>query len=259
MSLPDKAVGGEQSISETTFLWYGPPGCGKTSLATGFPGVFFLATESGQKAHKVYMRDVKHWNNPDDKDHSFTHLVTDLGKRNKHQFKTVAIDTADRLVDLCVRYSNEKLGISHESEAEWGKGWDAVKKEFDREISKLFATGLGVIFISHTKTDEITTELENIKKQTPTLSKQARRILLGLVDVIGYMRMRTIKTGDKKFVKKYVMTFEPSDEIEAKDRTGLLPSNLELDRIPDDVRKTPKIVEEYAKKNFKRIAKYFDD
>jgi GTPase SAR1 family protein len=255
MGLPTKRTTGKMDVGAIRWLIYGPPGIGKTSLATGFPKSLLLATEKGYKSHKVFARDVTAWNDSSDKNHSFVHLIKLLVKGN-HDYQTVVIDIADKLFDLCSIYVCDKFGIEHESEAEWGKGWAGVKKEFENEIYKLFATELGVIFISHTKTDEITTDFINIKKQVPTLSNQARKILLPLVDTIGYMRYRRKKISKGNFEEQFVITFKPSEDIEAKDRTGMLPPNLVLDVIPDD-RKSPELVAKYAQKNYEKIAKYY--
>jgi len=185
------------------------------------------------------------------------HIVKQLVKGG-HKYKTLVIDTSDKLFDMCSRSVCEDLGIEHESEAEWGKGWAGVKKEFEKVISELFSTDIGVIFISHTKTDEITTMFRDIKKQVPTLNNQARKILLPLVDTIGYMRYRTVKIRKGEYEERFVISFKPSEDIEAGDRTGMLPPELKLETIPDDARKTPELVAKYAKRNYDRIAKCYD-
>ena len=45
--------------------------------------------------------------------------------------------------------------------------------------------------------------------------------------------------------------------IEAGDRTGLLPSELKLEVVPEGVKRTPDVVAKYAKRNYDRIAKYY--
>src|SRR5574340_343677 len=97
--LPTKQWNGKMKLSEIRWLIYGPPGIGKTTLAAAFPNTLLIAPEKGYKAHKVMKSDITHWNNPDDKEKSFVHVVKDLVK-GKHDFKTAAIDTADKLFDL---------------------------------------------------------------------------------------------------------------------------------------------------------------
>lgn len=254
MALPTKMTKGITDVSQIRWLIYGPPGVGKTSLASGFPANVLAATEKGYKALKVFKKDIKKWED-------FKEFVEDL-VTGDHKFKTATIDTADLLFDKCSIYVCDKLGIKHEADAEWGKGWAEVKKEFTRELNKLFQSKYGVIFISHTKTDIITTQVDEIKKTVPTLSNQARRILLPLVDTIGLMHYKTVKkrhpeTGKVLSTKRrLVITFEPTEEVEAKDRMGIMPANLVLDVMPEG-KKSPDKVAQVAKQNYEKIASYY--
>lgn len=251
--LPTKQTSGKIDVSEIRWLLYGPPKIGKTSLLSGFPGAIFAATEKGYKALKVFKKDIKKWEN-------FLDFVEDIVE-GKHDFKTIIIDTGDALFDMCSKYSCEELGIDHESEGEWGRGWDATKKNFTRAVAPLFQSKYGIVFISHTKGDKITTQVEDITKTVPTLSNQARKILLPLVDTIGCMRYKRYKKvddeGKKRYEEKLIISFKPSETIEAGDRTGLLPSELKLKVIPEGVKRTPEITAKYAVKNYERIAEYY--
>ena len=249
MSLPTKQTSGKMAVSALRWLIYGPPGIGKTALGSGFPNAMFFATEKGYKALKVFKKDVLSWED-------FKDSIDDIVEGD-HEFKTVIIDTVDLLFDYCSQYVCDKLGIEHESEGEWGRGWSEVKKEFTRVVNKLMQTKYGVIFISHTRGDKITTQLEEITKTVPTLSNQARKILLPLVDTIGCMKYRSHKVGKGKYEEQLVISFKPTQYVEAKDRTGLLPDQLKLHVIPDG-KKTSDIVAKYAKKNYALIAEYYD-
>lgn len=253
MSLPTKPTSGKMEVSAIRWLLYGPPKIGKTSLASGFPGAIFAATEKGYKALKVYKKDILTWEGYKD--------FVDEMVEGDHDFRTAVIDTADILFDKCSQYVCDKLGIEHESEGEWGRGWTEVKKEFMRVNNTLFQSKYGIIFLSHTKSDTITSDANEVRKMVPTLSNQARKILLPLVDTIGLMRYKTIRLKDSKgkvtgTEDRLILSFKGTEEIEAGDRTGLLPPNLKLDIIPDD-KKTPDMVAKYAKKNYERIAQYY--
>ena len=255
MSLPTKKTSGKVDVSEIRWLLYGPPKIGKTSLAAGFPNAVFAATEKGYKALKVFKVDIKTWQ-------GYKKFVDEILEGN-HDFKTIVVDTADLLFDKCSKYTCDKLDIEHESEGEWGRGWSEVKKEFMRVNNALFQSKYGIIFLSHTKGDKITTQVEEITKTVPTLSNQARKILLPLVDTIGLMRYKSYKVRNKKgkltgTKEKLILSFKASMEIEAGDRTGVLPSELELEIIPSDKR-TADMALKYAKQNYERIAEYYKD
>jgi GTPase SAR1 family protein len=252
MKLPTKPTSGHIDVHEIRWLLYGPPKIGKTSLASGFPGAVFAACEKGWKALKVYKKDINSWKQWK----SFVALILE----GDHEFKTVVVDPVDKLFDLCSLHVCKRLGIEHEADAEWGKGWSEVKKEFTRTMNELFQSKYGIIFISHTKNDIITSQVKEITKMVPTLSKQARSILLPLVDTIGLIRYKTYKSKEKKgeYEERFIISFKGSESIEAGDRSGLLPTELRLDEIPEGTKKTPDIVEKYAHRNFKRIAKYYE-
>ena len=249
MSLTTKMTSGEIDIAELRWLLYGPPKIGKTSLLSGFPNALFLATEKGYKSLKVYKEDITSWK-------QYLEIIKDI-VHGKHKYQTIINDTADVLFDMCSEYACKKLGIEHESDAEWGKGWAETKKIFTRALQPLFASNYGIVFVSHTRGDKITTQVEEITKTVPTLSKQARKILLPLVDTIGCLRYKHHKIGKGEYEERYIINFKPSDMIEAGDRTGLLPSELKLEVVPEGVKRTPDVVAKYAKRNYDRIAKYY--
>ena len=250
MKLPEKMTTGKVKPESAAILLYGPPKVGKSAFASGFPNAVFFATEKGYKALKVYAADVETWED-------FKSGVEKI-KSKGHKFDTVVIDTVDLLFDRCSAYVCEKLGIEHESEGEWGRGWASVKDEFTDVITNLLQSKCGIIFISHTKGDKITTPLIDITKTIPTLSNQARKILLPLVDIIGCMRYRTKKVDKDTYEEQLIIDFKPSDYVEAGDRTGMLPSILKLKNIPEGTKRTPDIVAKYAKRNYEKFASYFE-
>lgn len=219
IKLPTNTTAGKPLLSKIRFLLFGPPKIGKTTQVSGFPRTLFLTTEKGYEALKIFKTDIICWED-------FIDAVK-LIVKGKHKFKTIAIDTVDILFGLCEDYICDKLKIDHPSDEEWGKGWKAVRKEFEHELQKLFMTDYGIIFISHTKNTELTVRGGGkITKIVSTLPNQARSVLLPKVSVIGYMDTLPVETKSGKFVNKRVITFEPTDTIEAGDRTGLLPSEL---------------------------------
>lgn len=159
-------------------LIYGEKKIGKTSLSSHFGKTFHAMCEPGGKALKIYQRDVKNWS-------EFKEYVR-LISRDK-TFRTVTIDTADRAYQMCFRYVCAKMGIEHPSDSEWGKGWATLKEEFVSQIDLLMKSGKGVIFISHAQDESIKKRSgEEFNRIIPTLPKQAREILEGIVDIWAY-------------------------------------------------------------------------
>lgn len=119
ISLPTEMISGDPILSQIRMLIFGAPKIGKTTLLSGFPDVVLLATEKRYQHLKVYPIDIKSWED-------FKQAVK-LIVRGKHKFKTIGIDTGDILFRLCRQHVCEELGIDHESDESWGKGYDAIQ------------------------------------------------------------------------------------------------------------------------------------
>ncbi len=231
---------GNISLASIRMLIYGNPKLGKTTFVSGWPNLLLLATEKGYGALKLNVQDIESWEH-------FKEISKELREKKKlsKQYKTIAIDTIDILANLCIEYICGELEIDHISEEKWAKGYDRLKKEFGAEMNKLCMTNYGIIFISHTKIMELSSIGRSISKTIPTLNNQARAILIPLVDIIGCMRIKTIKNLEGKYKDVRMITFKPSELWEAGDRTGQLPDEL---RVYKDSLKTYKKFEEAYEK-----------
>jgi hypothetical protein len=129
------------------------------------------------------------------------------------------------LFKACSEYVRKKNNIQHESDLEWGKGWQLVKDEFSRALTKLSLLPFGLVMISHADMIEIKTRTAKITKAVPTLQKSAREIVLGMSDIILYAEATiTEKDGEIRILRT-----KPSENWEAGDRTGRLPAVLPLE------------------------------
>ncbi|MEN6356687.1 MAG: AAA family ATPase [Armatimonadota bacterium] len=66
-------------------------------------------------------------------------------------------------------------------------------------------------------------------KTVPTLPDKARKIVLGLVDMVLYCDIETTAGPDGKMTARRVKRTKPSLNYEAGDRTGRLPDVIDLD------------------------------
>lgn len=237
MKLPKEKTSGKVYLNRTRFLVYGPPKIGKSTFGSGFPHTLFLATEKGYQALKIYVKDIKSW--PD-----FISAV-DLIVEGKHNFENIIIDTIDILSNLCTQFTCKKFKIDHISETTFAKAYDFFKSEFDRELNRLFLTDYGIILLSHVKVSEITSKGFSTTKITNTLPNRARSIIGPKVDSIGYIKIKSVKNGDK-YVTRRVITFKPTELEDVGDRTGrLLDEEVILYKDPS--------------KTYKKLKSYFDD
>lgn len=182
-------------LADYAVLLFGAKKIGKTTLVSCFDQVLFLMSEPGGKGLSIYQRPVTSW----DEFRGYVKLLV-----RDTRFKGVCVDTVDLVFKQCEAWVCRKLGISHPSDEEWGKGWGAVKDEFTREVQKLLSCGKGVFFISHSTEREIKSrDGRKYDRIQPTMSGQARDVIEGFVDLWAYYdyeggrRVLTIRGNDE--------------------------------------------------------------
>jgi hypothetical protein len=127
----------------------------------------------------------------------FLAVIDELEKKD-NTFKRVAIDLVEDLYEHCRLYIYKKLGIDHEQDAGFGKGWDMVRTEFLSAMKRLKNLGYQVIFISKELTSEIT--LKNGNKITtikPNINDKVANVLAGIVD----LTVRAFMDGDERYLQ----------------------------------------------------------
>lgn len=214
--LPKEKTAPKERLDDYIILLYGPPKIGKSTLASQFDKPLFLATEAGLNALEVYQVPVATWD-------KFLAACKEIAAGG-HDFKTIIVDTVDNLYKACSEYVKKKNNIQHESDLDWGKGWQLVADEFTRAITKLSLLPYGLVMISHAEYVEIKTRTATITKAVPTLPKGARKAALNMADVILYAESVVTDDGEVR-----IMRTKPSENWEAGDRTGRLPATLPLD------------------------------
>ena len=113
----------------------------------------------------------------------FLEAVAELEKK-ENDFKAVAIDLVEDLYEHCRLYMYDKLGIEHEQDAGFGKGWDMVKTEFLSTMKRLKNLGYQIIYISKESATDI--NLKNGGKITtvkPNINEKVANVLAGTVDL----------------------------------------------------------------------------
>lgn len=111
----------------------------------------------------------------------FLELVAELEKK-ENDFKVIALDLIEDLYEHCRLYMYDKLGIEHEQDAGFGKGWDMVRTEFLSTIKRLKNLGYRIIYISKELKTEV--NLKNGAKITsygPNMADKVANVLTGTV------------------------------------------------------------------------------
>ena len=211
----------ENDPMKYSILLYGPTKVGKTTFASHAEKAIFLATEPGTKALEVYFVAVPDW----------TTLLKALGElaKGEHDFRTVVIDTIDNAHQMCQEHVCKENGWAHPSDGPYGKGWSAVSGEFKRVLLKLANMPFGLVLISHSQDKEIETRTGSYSKTTTTLPESARKIVIGLMDLVLLCDIETTQDDKGVYTQRRIIRTKPTASWDAGDRTGRLPDALPLD------------------------------
>jgi len=219
--LPTQKTSPKASLHDLTVLLYGPTKAGKSTWCAQADGALFLATEPGLNHLDVYQQPIGTWD-------ELLVAAKELAE-GKHAFRTVIIDTVDNAYRMCAEYICQRFKIEHESDLEYGKGYALVNGEFHRVLNKLALLPYGLFLVSHSQDKEIETRTGKYTKVVPTLPDKARKLVLGLVDIILFCDFEPTAGPDGKPTYRRVLRTKPSATYEAGDRTGRLPEVIELD------------------------------
>lgn len=219
--LPTQKTPPKPNLHDLTVLVHGPHKYGKSTWCAQADGALFLATEPGLNHLEVYQQPVSTWDE----------LLAAAGEiaEGKHAFRTIIIDTVDNAYRMCAEYICRRYKVEHESDLEYGKGYALVNGEFHRVVNKLALLPYGLFLVSHSQEKEIETRTGKYTKIVPTLPDKARKLVLGLVDVILFCDLEPTTGPDGRPAYRRVLRTKPSTAYEAGDRTGRLPEVLDLD------------------------------
>jgi hypothetical protein len=224
--LPKQSTLENTDMRKMKWLIYGPAGIGKSTFVSQSNGVLFLSTDGG-------MRFIESMNRPIDSWVTFKKYVKAIQAERPNQYKSICIDVADHLVTMCQKYICDKRGIEHQSDEPYGKAYDLITREFSSEILKLVGLGkYGLFFISHAKDVERKTRLSTLTKTEPTLKNPGWSILQPMMDIIAYFAFDP-SVGEEGEIGRR-MYFQPTENMEAKDRTKVLPESLYIPH-PEEV------------------------
>ena len=220
MQLPTEKTEPVMDYRRLRLLIYGPPKIGKSTFCSGMPDAVFAATEPGLDNLSVYQVPISTW----DEFLDFAKLIAG----GKHTFKTIIIDTIDRLYRYCETHVCASLGISIPEDQGYGVGRGKVNAEFFRVLDKLTALPYGIVFTAHAVTKDIKTAGSTIDRTVPTLPDKVSQYLTAMVSVIGFASVRPVMQPDGTTKRERVLSTKPHTDFDAGDRTGRLPETLPL-------------------------------
>lgn len=186
--LPKNERRPEAVITDPDMWIYADSYVGKSTFVDHFDDVLFINTDGnvsnitspfiqiadelvteGRMSHKVLA-----WS-------KFRDTIDELEK-HENTFKVIALDLVEDLYEHCRFYVFDQLGIKHESDGGYGKGWDMVRTEFLSQMKRLKSLGYRIIYISKELVTEIT-YANGMKVSTfkPNLPDKVANVLAGTV------------------------------------------------------------------------------
>lgn len=194
MNLPSIA---RRNISETKKrkIWiYGAAFSGKTTMLDDAPNPLSLNTDgniqfvtmpyvsikdevtvNGRMTNRKFAWEV------------FKDTLAELEKK-QNDFKTIIIDLLEDTREMCRVYMYDNLGIQHESDSGFGKGWDIIKTEYLSTMRRFFNLDYeNLVVVSHEDISKDITKKngQNITRIAPNIQDAIANKIAGMVDIVA--------------------------------------------------------------------------
>jgi hypothetical protein len=181
-------------------LIYGPDACGKTTAAAGAPSPIFIETEEGSN-----FLDVARFQRPS----SFSEVMQMLSEliNEKHDFKTLVIDSLDFLEPLIWKHVCQKHNWNSIEDAGFGKGYVYALDAWIEFLSTLTEIrekrGMNIILICHSmiRTFNDPNEVAPYDRYQLKLQEKAAGKIREFVDFVGFANYeiftKAVKDGQK--------------------------------------------------------------
>lgn len=117
----------------------------------------------------------------------FKETISELEK-NQNDFQTIIVDLLEDTREMCRIYKYDEMGIQHESDSGFGKGWDIIKTEYLSTIRRLFNLDYeNIIVVSHEDISKDITKKngQNITRISPNIQDAIANKVAGMVDIVA--------------------------------------------------------------------------
>ncbi len=174
--LPDEPTSAVVNPKALVYTMIAEPKWGKSTWFSSIPNALLLAFEQGHafiKAHKVVIDVwdyIKQKADPYKDGEGVVHMsmmqFVDVILASD-RFDFVIVDTADMAVKMCLDYNLKRLGLTHPTDWEYGKGHDmAMNTPFRQTFGRIIKSGRGIGFITHTeiKTSQFANQQQRAKR-----------------------------------------------------------------------------------------------
>ena len=239
MILPENKRRDVNKISKKVIWLYGAPFSGKTYLANKFEDPLMLNTDGNIKfvdAPYLSIKDEVTVEGRITKRKPAWEVFKEAEKK-QNDFKTIVVDLLEDTYEYCRAYKYAEMGVEHESDAGFGKGYDMIRKEFLDTIKRL--TNLdyeNIILISHEDSSKNITKRggESTTTIRPNIQEKLASKIAGMVDIVA----RVVADNDTR-----VLSFKNNEYIFGGGRLNVkgqdIPLNYnELMNIYDEANKS---------------------
>lgn len=194
MNLPSSE---RRNISETKKrkIWiYGAAFSGKTTMLDDAPNPLNLNTDgniqfvtmpyvsikdevtvNGRMTNRKFAWEV------------FKDTIAELEKK-QNDFKTIIIDLLEDTREMCRVFMYDSIGIQHESDSGFGKGWDIIKTEYLSTMRRFFNLDYeNLVVVSHEDISKDITKKngQNITRIAPNIQDAIANKIAGMVDIVA--------------------------------------------------------------------------
>ena len=216
IALPTETTQPGQELMDYKTMFFGPPGVGKTTFVNDMgESVLFLSTDQGTRfldAMRVEVDNAK----------DLLNVLKALKKPGAcNDYDIICVDHIDDICGMLEDDVLETLGVESLTDAGWGKGWKAYRKQITIFVRTLMALKPGLVFIAHEAIKTVKTRALETERTMPRMTKTAWEVVIPLCDVVGYCGFRTLKMGrEKKIQEVRTLETQPREDLYVKDRTG---------------------------------------
>lgn len=196
-------------VSTKKKIWlYAQPFAGKTCLTDKFPDPLILTTDGNVRnvtAPYVHIKDevtvTGRVTNRKFAWEVFKETLDELEKK-QNDFKTISLDLVEDTREMCRLYMYDKMGIQHESDSGFGKGWDIIKTEYLSTMRRFFNLDYdNIIICSHEDISKNITKKsgEQITRIAPNIQEAIATKLAGMVDIVARIIVKDDNTRTISF------------------------------------------------------------
>jgi hypothetical protein len=212
--LPTKPTIMAHKFEDLISLFYGPPGCGKTTFVNGLAdSVLFLSTDRGTRNLLSQRIECLGWE-------KCLAMLDACEKKGAPQYDIFCIDHVDDWARMGEDFILQKLGVESltDKRLPYGKGWNLYKKELRMFLRRILKLGCTPVFIAHETIKKVTTDGQELDKYMPSLGKSAWDLLIPMIDIIGFITLKRVKKGDHR-VDAHMLKTLPTQDVYGKDRS----------------------------------------